>query len=177
MFVAAAANYAIYYTQIDQALKNSETDDVLYELSCLYSTCPSEKSNLGKWYQDSSGFDLTFSLISVLPCILKIVFQSYDFCDNNDIRNKQPLNDSKKAEQNCRLSQYSPHKKFYNLMWLNIVPINSSMLFDEVVGTFILEVSALAVTDPKNAFPPGMGPYLVGLSATAMGLAFGPNSG
>ena len=51
------------------------------------------------------------------------------------------------------------------------------MLFDEVLGTFILEVSALAVTDPKNAFPPGMGPYLVGLSATAMGLAFGPNSG
>ena len=56
MFVAAAANYAIYYTQIDQTLKNSESDDVRYELSCLYSTCPSEKSNLGKWYQNPHCF-------------------------------------------------------------------------------------------------------------------------
>ena len=57
------------------------------------------------------------------------------------------------------------------------ITVNRSMLFDEILGTFILEVSALAVTDPQNAFPPGMGPYLVGLSATAIGLAFGANSG
>ena len=57
MFVAAAANYAIYYTQIDKALKNSETDEVRYELSCLYSTCPSEKSNLGKWYKNFPCFE------------------------------------------------------------------------------------------------------------------------
>ena len=93
MFVAAAANYAIYYTQIDQILKNSESDDVRYELSCLYSTCPSEKSNLGKWYQNPHVFyqnsgifilksDFRFTLY--YESCISFEKKFYNFYDNND---------------------------------------------------------------------------------------------
>jgi len=52
-----------------------------------------------------------------------------------------------------------------------------SMFFDEVLGAGVLVTTVFSTTDPFNANPPGMAPLLIGLSATAMGLAFGPNSG
>ena len=89
MFLAAATNYAIYYTQIDETLKNSKSDDVRYELSCLYSTCPSEKSNVGKWYQNLPGFDLNilksdFCFTLYFESCLSYKKKFYNFCDNND---------------------------------------------------------------------------------------------
>ena len=51
------------------------------------------------------------------------------------------------------------------------------MFFDEVLGAGVLVTTVFSTTDPFNANPPGMAPLLIGLSATAMGLAFGPNSG
>ena len=51
------------------------------------------------------------------------------------------------------------------------------MFFDQVVGAAILVTTVFATTDPFNANPPGMAPLIIGLSATAMGLAFGPNAG
>ena len=83
MFLAAAANYAIYYTQIDETLKNSESDDVRYELSCLYSTCPSDKSNLGKWYQNPHGFYQNSGIF-----ILKADFEIKVYFTNNLRRKK-----------------------------------------------------------------------------------------
>ena len=57
-------------------------------------------------------------------------------------------------------------------------PINvGSMFFDQVVGTFILVSTVLALTDPRNAYPPGMAPLFIGLSATAVGVAYGGNAG
>ena len=47
MFFGAAANYAVYYTQISTERQSSESDTIDYELSCLYSTCPSNSSNVG----------------------------------------------------------------------------------------------------------------------------------
>ena len=52
-----------------------------------------------------------------------------------------------------------------------------SMFFDQVVGTFILVSTVLALTDPRNAYPPGMAPLFIGLSATAVGVAYGGNAG
>jgi len=52
-----------------------------------------------------------------------------------------------------------------------------SMFLDQVLGSFVLVTTVFSTTDPKNANPPGMAPLLIGLSATSMGLAFGPNSG
>ena len=51
------------------------------------------------------------------------------------------------------------------------------MLVDQMVGAWILVTTVLATTDPKNANPPGMAPYFIGLSATAVGLAWGENAG
>ena len=51
------------------------------------------------------------------------------------------------------------------------------MLIDQMVGAWILVTTVLATTDPKNANPPGMAPYFIGLSATAVGLAWGENAG
>ena len=51
------------------------------------------------------------------------------------------------------------------------------MLIDQMVGAWILVTTVLATTDPKNANPPGMAPYFIGLSATAVGLAWGDNAG
>jgi len=52
-----------------------------------------------------------------------------------------------------------------------------SMFFDQVVGTFILVSTVMALTDPRNASPPGMAPLFIGLSATAVGIAYGGNAG
>ena len=51
------------------------------------------------------------------------------------------------------------------------------MLIDQMVGAWVLVTTVLATTDPKNANPPGMAPYFIGLSATAVGLAWGGNAG
>jgi len=51
------------------------------------------------------------------------------------------------------------------------------MFFDQIVGANILVTTAFALTDQYNANPPGMAPFFIGLSATAMGLAFGGNAG
>ena len=52
-----------------------------------------------------------------------------------------------------------------------------SMFFDQVIGTFILVSTVMALTDPRNASPPGMAPLFIGLSATAVGIAYGGNAG
>lgn len=51
------------------------------------------------------------------------------------------------------------------------------MLVDQMVGAWVLVTTVLSTTDPKNANPPGMAPYFIGLSATAVGLAWGGNAG
>jgi len=51
------------------------------------------------------------------------------------------------------------------------------MFFDQIVGANFLVTTVFATTDPFNANPPGMAPFFIGLSATAMGLAFGGNAG
>merc|ERR1719402_774360 len=52
-----------------------------------------------------------------------------------------------------------------------------SMFLDQIMGAAILVTTVFSTTDPYNANPPGMAPLLIGLSATAMGLAFGSNAG
>lgn len=51
------------------------------------------------------------------------------------------------------------------------------MFFDQVIGTFILVSTVMALTDPRNANPPGLAPLFIGLSATAVGVAYGGNAG
>ena len=53
----------------------------------------------------------------------------------------------------------------------------ASMFFDQVIGTFMLVSTVMSTTDPKNAFPPGLAPLFIGLSATAVGVAYGGNAG
>jgi len=52
-----------------------------------------------------------------------------------------------------------------------------SMFFDQVIGTFILVSTVMALTDPRNANPPGLAALFIGLSATAVGVAYGGNAG
>ena len=51
------------------------------------------------------------------------------------------------------------------------------MFFDQVLGGGLIATTVLAVTDLQNANPKGMAPFIIGLSAAAGGLAWGPNSG
>ena len=51
------------------------------------------------------------------------------------------------------------------------------LFFDLMTGGWILVSTVLATTDPKNANPPGMAPWFIGLSATAVGLSYGSRSG
>merc|ERR1712002_2001 len=51
------------------------------------------------------------------------------------------------------------------------------MVIDQAVGAWILVSTVLATTDEKNANPPGMAPFFIGLSATAVGIVFGGNAG
>ena len=53
----------------------------------------------------------------------------------------------------------------------------ASMFFDQVIGTFMLVSTVMSTTDPRNAFPPGLAPLFIGLSATAVGVAYGGNAG
>ena len=56
--------------------------------------------------------------------------------------------------------------------------INDAVLFfDQVTGAWILVSTVLALTDPRNANPPGLAPLFIGLSATAVGVAYGGNGG
>jgi MIP family channel proteins len=49
---------------------------------------------------------------------------------------------------------------------------------DQVVGTALLMLVVLAITDSRNAIPPaGMTPFIVGLLVMAIGMAYGFNSG
>ena len=59
-----------------------------------------------------------------------------------------------------------------------LIEINQGLLFfDLMTGGWILVSTVLATTDPKNANPPGMAPWFIGLSATAVGLSYGSRSG
>ena len=48
---------------------------------------------------------------------------------------------------------------------------------DQIVGTFVLVISILAVTDSKNEVVSGIVPIFVGMSIAVVGLAFGHNCG
>lgn len=49
---------------------------------------------------------------------------------------------------------------------------------DQIVGTALLMLVVLAITDSHNAVPPsGMTPFIVGLLVVAIGMSFGFNSG
>ena len=49
---------------------------------------------------------------------------------------------------------------------------------DQTVGTALLVLVVLALTDPKNSkISDGVGPILVGFTLTAIGLSFGQNCG
>ena len=48
---------------------------------------------------------------------------------------------------------------------------------DQIVGTFVLVISILAVTDSKNEIAGGIIPIFVGMSIAVVGLAFGHNCG
>ncbi|CBY38561.1 unnamed protein product [Oikopleura dioica] len=51
------------------------------------------------------------------------------------------------------------------------------MFFDQIVGTLILLIFIEAIIDDKNLKPNPMNPLLIGLCATAVGLAFGNHGG
>lgn len=51
------------------------------------------------------------------------------------------------------------------------------MFFDQIVGTAVLMLGIMAMTDSKNANPGGVAPLCIGLTATAVGLTFGANAG
>jgi len=51
------------------------------------------------------------------------------------------------------------------------------MFLDQIFSTMILVVTVLSVTDPENEIASGIGPLIIGLSATTMGLCFGSNAG
>jgi len=51
------------------------------------------------------------------------------------------------------------------------------MWFDQVVGTTVLILGIMAMTDGKNANPGGLAPLTIGLTATTVGLTFGANAG
>ena len=52
------------------------------------------------------------------------------------------------------------------------------MLFDQIVGTWILCMTVLSVTDPKNAVEGGpLAPLIIGWSATGIGMSFGAGAG
>ena len=51
------------------------------------------------------------------------------------------------------------------------------MFFDQVIGGFVLVSTVMALTDPRNANPPGMAGLFIGLSDFAVGVAFGGNAG
>ena len=51
------------------------------------------------------------------------------------------------------------------------------MFFDQVLGAGILVTTVFACIDPHNANPKGMTPFIVGLSALAVGLSYGANAG
>ena len=54
----------------------------------------------------------------------------------------------------------------------------TTLVFDQILGTAILVVIILAVTDPKNMkVPSGMVPLLIGLGLTAIHLSFAYNAG
>ncbi|MFI0467259.1 MIP/aquaporin family protein [Saccharopolyspora sp. 5N102] len=51
-------------------------------------------------------------------------------------------------------------------------------LLDQIVGTAILVLLIFALTDTRNTAPAAnLGPFLIGLVVTAIGLTFGPNAG
>jgi len=51
------------------------------------------------------------------------------------------------------------------------------LVFDQVLGTALLVIVILAVTDSNNKVSPGLVPLLIGLGLTAIHLSFGLNSG
>jgi len=51
------------------------------------------------------------------------------------------------------------------------------LFIDQMTGTWILVSTVLALTDPRNANPPGLAPLFIGLSATAVGISYGGNGG
>ena len=51
------------------------------------------------------------------------------------------------------------------------------MFFDQIVGTLILLIFIEAIIDNRNLQPNPMNPLLIGLCATAVGLAFGNHGG
>ena len=51
------------------------------------------------------------------------------------------------------------------------------MFFDQIIGTMILVTLIAAITDEKNLMPNAANPLLIGLTATAIGLAYGNHGG
>ena len=59
-------------------------------------------------------------------------------------------------------------------------PYNGSfqgcMLFDQIIGTWILCMTVLSVTDARNNYG-ALAPLIIGWAATAVGMSFGSGAG
>lgn len=62
----------------------------------------------------------------------------------------------------------------YPQPFLSVVP---GGLVDQIVGTALLVGVIFGLSDPRNAPPPGMGPFMVGLLVLLIGTSFGFNAG
>ena len=50
------------------------------------------------------------------------------------------------------------------------------MLFDQIIGTWILCMTVVCVTDARNNYGP-IAPLIIGWAATAVGMSFGSGAG
>ena len=78
------------------------------------------------------------------------------------------------------LPDFEDRSPFESICSLATCPGESTpglMIVEQAAGLFLIVLTAFSTSDPENACPPGLAPFMIGLSAAMAGLTFSANSG